>query len=155
MLLETQVTSHGLLAVGAIVCFALGAGALYTEPGTPTAPSVEVALPVILVMTVDDSPASRSSSPSPPAAPAGCVASPVLVGSLRVVGEAGTVGRPLDPLGSVLAAGEEWTARSRGRPPARARHRVRVVRQDGLTLFVEPSEAGPAGTAGASGAASA
>ena len=32
--LELTVTSHGLLAVGGLVCFVLGASALYTEPGT-------------------------------------------------------------------------------------------------------------------------
>ena len=50
--LELTVTSHGLLAIGGIVCFVLGAAALYTEPGTPTAPDVSVALPVIVSMTV-------------------------------------------------------------------------------------------------------
>ena len=39
-ILELTVTSHGLLAIGGIVCFVLGASALYTEPGTPTAPDV-------------------------------------------------------------------------------------------------------------------
>ena len=34
-LLEFHVISHGLLTVAGIVCFALGASALYTEPGTP------------------------------------------------------------------------------------------------------------------------
>jgi len=70
--------------------------------------------------------------------------SPILVGSLQVVGREGKVARPIDPVGSVLAVGEEWTARStsggaigRGTP-------VRVVRQDGLTLYVEPASAVPA-----------
>jgi membrane-bound serine protease (ClpP class) len=148
ILLETQVTSHGLLAVGAIVCFFLGAAALYTEPGSPTAPSVEVALPVILVMTsmlagfaiLVTVTAWRIRR---------MVASPVLVGSLRVVGETGTVGRPLEPVGSVLAAGEEWSARSAdGRPLPRGA-RVRVVGQERLTLIVEPADAGPPGAAGA------
>ena len=31
--LETTVTSHGLLAVGGLVCFVLGAFTLYTAPG--------------------------------------------------------------------------------------------------------------------------
>jgi membrane-bound serine protease (ClpP class) len=54
------------------------------------------------------------------------------------------VSRPIDPVGAVLAVGEEWTARSvdgrtipRGVP-------IRVVRQDGLTLYVEPSPEAPA-----------
>ena len=37
--LETQVVSHGLLTAGGIVCFLLGASALYTVPGgDPTQP---------------------------------------------------------------------------------------------------------------------
>jgi membrane-bound ClpP family serine protease len=55
-------------------------------------------------------------------------------------GTVGQVRRPLDPVGSVYAAGEEWTARSaddrlveRGTP-------VRVLREEGLTLIVEPAE---------------
>ncbi len=143
VLLETQVTSHGLLAVGAVICVALGAAALYTEPGSPTAPDVAVALPVILtvvgltgafaaLITV----VAYRSRHAP--------LSPILVGSLRVVGEGGKVARPIDPVGSVLAVGEEWTARSvdgRAIPRGAA---VRVVRQDGLTLYVEPAGAVPA-----------
>jgi membrane-bound serine protease (ClpP class) len=52
----------------------------------------------------------------------------------------GEVRKPLNPIGSVWAGGEEWTARasdqrslSRGTP-------VRVLRQEGLTLVVEPAE---------------
>ena len=47
-LLEFTVTSHGLLAVGGLICFALGAFALYTAPGTPAAPDVTVATPLIV-----------------------------------------------------------------------------------------------------------
>ncbi|MCU0478484.1 MAG: nodulation protein NfeD [Chloroflexi bacterium] len=143
LFLETQVASHGLLAIGAVVCVALGAAALYTEPGTPTAPDVAVALPVLLTVVgltgafaVLLAVVAYRSRHSPE--------SPILVGSLEVVGQAGKVARPLDPVGSVLAVGEEWTARSvdgralpRGAP-------VRVVRMDGLTLYVEPADAAPA-----------
>ena len=38
------VTSHGLLAIGGIVCFVLGASALYTDAGHPTEPTSAVAL---------------------------------------------------------------------------------------------------------------
>ena len=44
-LLEFTVTSHGLLAVGGLICFVLGAFTLYTAPGAPTAPDVTVAAP--------------------------------------------------------------------------------------------------------------
>ena len=66
----------------------------------------------------------------------------VLVGNLRVAGEAAVVSTEINPLGTVHAIGEEWTARSEdGRPLARGA-RVEVVRQDGLTLYVSPVEPG-------------
>jgi len=144
VLLETQVASHGLLAIGAVICVALGAAALYTEPGTPTAPDVSVAIPVILsivgltaAFAVLITVVSYRSRHAPQ--------SPILVGSLQVVGQGGKVARPIDPVGSVLAVGEEWTARSAdGRAIPRGAT-VRVVRQDGLTLFVEPAAAVSAG----------
>ncbi len=143
LVLELQVASHGLLAIGAAVCVALGAAALYTEPGTPTAPDVAVALPVIAAAVVTTAAfgvlvavVAYRSRHEPQ--------SPILVGSLAVVGQAGKVARPIDPVGSVLAVGEEWTARSadgrvipRGVP-------VRIVAQDGLTVLVEPAEGGSA-----------
>jgi membrane-bound serine protease (ClpP class) len=141
LFLETQVASHGLLAIGAAVCVALGAAALYTEPGTPTAPDVTVALPVIAAVVITTTAigvlvgivAYRSRH-----APQ----SPILVGSLQVVGETGKVAHPIDPIGSVLAVGEEWTARSvDGRTIGRGAP-VRIVRQDGLTVFVEPADGG-------------
>ena len=48
--LEFTVTSHGLLFVGGLICFVLGAFALYTAPGSPTAPDVAVATPLIAFM---------------------------------------------------------------------------------------------------------
>ena len=145
-ILEFTVVSHGLLTVGGLICFALGAFALYTEPGTPTAPDVRVALPLIAVMT--------------------SVTALFMVFALVVVlrarhearwsgfgaggtstvpaGTEGEVKSPLAPTGSVYAVGEEWTARTadgsileRGAP-------VAVVGQEGLTLIVEP--VGSAGT---------
>ena len=65
------------------------------------------------------------------------------MGSLQVVGQGGKVARPIDPVGSVLAVGEEWTARSASGRAIPRGVAVRVVGQDGLTLFVEPT-AGPA-----------
>jgi membrane-bound serine protease (ClpP class) len=143
LVLETQFTSHGLLAIVAAACVAIGAGTLYGNPGMPTVPGVEVALPVIVVMAgltagfgaLIAVTAYRTRRMR---------ASPVLVGSLRVAGEAGTVSTDINPLGSVHAVGEEWTARSEdGRPLPRGA-RVEVVRQDGLTLYVSPVESGSA-----------
>ena len=139
IVLETHVPSHGLLSLIAAACVAIGAGTLYGNPGMPTVPGVEVALPVIVVMvaltaifgaliTLTAYRTRRMRT------------SPVLVGSLRVAGEPAVVSMEINPLGSVHAVGEEWTARSAdGRPLPRGA-RVQVVRQDGLTLYVSPVE---------------
>jgi membrane-bound serine protease (ClpP class) len=141
--LETQIPSHGLLTILAGACVAIGAGTLYGSPGAPTIHGVEVAWPVIVVavgltvlfgvlIAVTAFLIRRMRN------------SPVLVGSLRVAGEAAVVSTDINPLGTVHAVGEEWTARSMdGRPLARGA-RVRVVRQDGLVLYVSPVEPRPA-----------
>jgi membrane-bound serine protease (ClpP class) len=136
--LEFTVTSHGLLGIGGIVCFFLGASALYTVPGDPTAPLVGVAFPLLAVSTATTAvfvaliafAAIRTRRMADE--PAG------LVGARLPAGTVGVVRSPLNPLGSVFAAGEEWTARSsdsralpRGTP-------VHVVGVDGLTAVVEP-----------------
>ncbi len=139
LVLETHLPSHGLLTIVAAACVAVGAGTLYGNPGVPTVPGVAVALPVIVVMTgltaafgaliaVTAYRTRRMSS------------SPVLVGSLRVTGEAGTVSTDISPLGTVHVIGEEWTARSDDGRPLQRGARVKVVRQDGLTLYVVPVE---------------
>jgi membrane-bound serine protease (ClpP class) len=138
--LEVTVTSHGLLTVAGLICLVLGAAALYTEPGTPTAPSVEVAWPVIVTVVVTSSlfmlgnvvVALRTRSM---AATIGTVGTAVPTGTI------GEVRRPLGPfgeLGSIYAAGEEWTARGTGELGLDRGTPVRVVGQDGLTLIVEP-----------------
>jgi membrane-bound serine protease (ClpP class) len=134
LVLEATVTSHGLLAVGGLVCFALGASALYTEPGDPFAPLVGVATPLIVVMTVT-------------AAGFAFLISFMAIRTRQMVGPAfasalagarGIVRRPVDPLGSVHIAGEEWTAKSASDRPIERGTPVRVVAVDGLTVLVEP-----------------
>ncbi len=140
--LELTVTSHGLLAVAGVVCFALGAAALYTEPG-PTAPDVTVAWPLIAIMTLATAAfmalvlaAAMRTRRYPP----------VVLGSAGVgeapltVGGPAEVRRPLDPLGSVYAGGEEWTARTADEARLERGTPVRVVRQDGLVLVVEKAD---------------
>jgi membrane-bound serine protease (ClpP class) len=139
--LELTVTSHGLLTVGGLVAFVLGASALYGAPNTPAAPAVTVDLRVVALLA---------------AATAAYMALVLFVvirtrrGALRLgprgagaivpVGLTGTVRGDLHPTGVVYAAGEEWTARTgdgRALPRGAA---VRVVGQEGLTLIVEPLE---------------
>ncbi|HEY3165212.1 MAG TPA: nodulation protein NfeD [Candidatus Limnocylindrales bacterium] len=133
--LEPTVTSHGLLTVGGVVCFVLGASALYTQSG-PFEPDVRVALPLLIVMTVTT-------------AAFGALITIIAIKTRQMTGPSwalagvpsGTVGqvrRPIDPLGSVYVAGEEWSARATGEEPIPRGTPVRVVRSEGLTVIVEP-----------------
>ncbi len=57
-------------------------------------------------------------------------------------GTRGEAKTDLSPDGVVLAAGEQWTARSRNGAPIAAGQDIRVVGQDWLTLIVDPEPAG-------------
>lgn len=137
--LELTVPSHGLLGIGGLVCLALGASALFTQPGDPFEPLASVAAPVIvtttatagvlLALVIWAAVGSRGM-----ASPAGVVGS---AHALRP-GTAAVVRRAIEPVGSVHVGGEEWSARTadgRSLPRGVA---VRVVSTDGLTVIVEP-----------------
>ena len=136
--LELTVTSHGLLGVGGVICLALGASALFTGPVDPFGPVVRVALPVIVTVTVTASilmalvvyGALRSRG----------MLAPLMAGTPAAVppGSLGVVRKPLEPVGSVYAGGEEWSARSADARPLLRGVAVRIVARDGLTLVVEP-----------------
>ena len=140
--LELTVTSHGLLAVGGLVCFVLGASTLYTAPGSPTAPDVTVAAPLVVLTAVATAAfmvvalftlvrVRRRSLAYAHVYGAG--------GSSTVpAGSEGIVRTSLAPLGVVYAAGEEWTARSSSGAEIPPGQEIRVVGQEGLTLIVEP-----------------
>jgi Membrane-bound serine protease (ClpP class) len=137
--LELTVTSHGLLGFGGLVIFALGASALFTQPGDPFEPLATVAAPVIATTTVTAGIflllvvwAAVRSRGMP--APVGVVGSSSAVPT-RV---AGVVRRSIEPLGSVYVAGEEWSARTVDGRPLERGVPVRVVATDGLTVIVEP-----------------
>ncbi len=137
-LLEFSVTSHGLLTVGGIVSFALGASALYTAPGTPTGPVIAVDPAIIATLTT---------------VTAGYMVFILLVvvrwrrragaglgvttGPVLLQGALGEVRTNLLPLGVVYAGGEDWTARTEDGSPLAQGAPVRIKRQDGLTLIVE------------------
>ena len=154
LVLELTVTSHGLLTVGGIACFVLGASALYSAPSNPEAPDVSVAYPLIatmaattaLFMLVAIATVLRSRRRFR-------LQFPTLRGGSHSAIPAGTAGEvrvPLAPTGTVYAAGEEWTARTSGGPAAGSAPiprgaRVTVISQQGLTLIVEPDGSpGPA-----------
>jgi len=137
--LELTVTGHGLLGAGGLIIFALGASALFTQPGDPFEPLASVAAPVIVTTTVTAGlflglvvwAAVRSRGM---ASPDGIVGSSFAL----PVGAPGVVRRAIQPLGSVHAAGEEWSARTADGRPLERGVPVRVVATDGLTVIVEP-----------------
>jgi len=133
--LEPTVTSHGLLTVGGVACFLLGASALYTETG-PFEPDVRVALPLLGVMTVTT--LAFGALVTVTAIRTRRMAGPSWSVSGVASGTVGEVRRPLEPIGSVYVAGEEWSARSADDRPIPRGTPVRVIRSDGLTVFVEP-----------------
>jgi membrane-bound serine protease (ClpP class) len=136
--LEAQITSHGLLAVGGIVCFALGASALYTQPGgDPTAPLVQVATPLVVVTTATT--AILMSLITVAAIRTRKMAGPRDGVWVRVpAGTAGVVQAPLAPVGTVYLAGEPWSARAVDGSDIPRDVNVRLVRFEGLTAVVEP-----------------
>jgi membrane-bound serine protease (ClpP class) len=143
--LEITVTSHGLLVVGGLVCFVLGAFTLYTAPGTPAAPDVSVAIPLIVAMAgvtaafvglvlVTVARVRRRSMAYAGAYGAG--------GTMTVpVGTEGVARTALGPIGVVYAAGEEWTARADGDAVIAPGQPIRVIGQEDLTLVVETGPA--------------
>ena len=142
--LEVTVTSHGLLGFGGVVCFALGASALFSGPSDPFEPLARVWFPAIVVISATG------------AAFAALIAFGV-VSSRRIglggraapvvgPGMAGEVRSPLSPIGSVFAAGEEWSARSADGVPLERGTPVRVTKVEGLTLTVEPDASSSKGT---------
>jgi membrane-bound serine protease (ClpP class) len=138
--LEPNVPSHGLLIVGGLASFVVGAVAFYGSPG-PYLPAATVAWPIIATMAaaalayglilVRTLMRMRHQ-----AVPVGSG----LVGTVDVIGMTGAVEKDLAPLGTVHVAREEWTARLVDGGSASRGTRVKVVRKEGLTLVVEALE---------------
>ena len=140
LVFESTVPSHGLLTVGGLASFLVGAVAFYGSPG-PYLPGVAVAWPIIITMTVAAALyglvlVRTLLQMRHLAVPAGSG----MIGTIKLVGETGEVQADLVPTGTVYVGGESWTARTlNGQSVARGSH-VRVIRQEGLTLIVERVE---------------
>jgi membrane-bound serine protease (ClpP class) len=137
LILETTIPSHGLLTIGGIAVFVVGAVAYYGSPG-PYLPTVAVAWPIIAVMTAAAAAyglllvgtlVRMRQQPVPVGAG--------LVGIDRVVGLIGEVRADLSPLGTVYVGRESWSARTRDGSAVGRDTKVLVVGQEGLTLIVE------------------
>ena len=150
--LETQIVSHGLLTLGGVVCFALGASALYTVPVDPTGPAVHVWTPLIIVTTVT----------------AGSLMALITLSALRTrrmgssvgtvgvaipIGSEGYVQAPLTPIGTAYLAGEPWSARTVDGTSLLRDTPVRLTGFDGLTALVEPLREKPTSLPAASASA--
>jgi membrane-bound serine protease (ClpP class) len=138
--LEPSVPSHGLLTVGGLVSFVVGAVAFYGAPG-PYLPAATVAWPIIATMAAAAAAyglilVRTLMRMRHMAVPAGSG----MVGTVDVVGMTGVIEKDLAPLGTVYVAGESWSAKLVGAGSSSRGTRVRVVRKDGLTLIVEPVE---------------
>ena len=148
--LDLTVTSHGLLTLAGLACFILGAGALYTQPG-PAGGGIGVAWPIIAAMSGLTAAfmlvvvATAWRLRHRPRLPIGLGGSSAAGATSVPTGMLASVRRPLVPVGTVFAGGEEWSARSADGAALDRGEVVRVVGQDGLTLVVE--RAGPEGSA--------
>lgn len=134
--LELHFTSYGFLAVGGVVCFVLGAFALYTgvDVNNPVTVTVSPILIVgaillslayffLLVRGLLQMRANRSTT----------------LPIATLVGAAGTAQTLIGPTGIAYAGGEAWSARSR-RGKIQPGKPLRVVAVEGLELIVEPEE---------------
>jgi len=142
--LEAVVASYGLLTVGGVVSLVLGAFALWTgvEPGelaidlsvSPWIIAVVAAVGIVYAwVLVRALVQMRNAGIGPANRP---------IGSL--VGGLATAQTLIGPTGIAYAAGETWSARSRG-PEIGPGTVLRVVDVEGLELIVEPAPAGGGG----------
>lgn len=137
LVLEPNLPSHGLLAIGGVVVFVVGSVAFYGSPG-PYEPAVAVAWPIIAMMAMVAAAYGlllitlllrMRRQPVPYGAG--------LVGIDSVVGTVGEVQADLAPTGTVYVGREAWSARTRNGSEVPRGTKVRVLGQDGLTLIVE------------------
>lgn len=136
--LELHFTSYGFLAIGGVVCFLLGAFALYTRVDQNNPVQVGVSPVLVIGATVVSllyffilvrgllQMRRRATSTLPIRA---------------LVGAGGTAQTLLAPTGIAYAGGEAWSARSRS-GEIHAGAPIRVVGVEGLELIVEPTTQG-------------
>jgi membrane-bound serine protease (ClpP class) len=126
-ILETQVASFGMLAVGGIVSMFLGSLMLINSPEDylriPLSTIILVVGTFAAIFTFVIGAAVRSVRRQP------------VSGQEGMIGETGTVTERIAPAGTVFLHGTFWKARSS--TPIETGETVRVVRVDGLKLTVE------------------
>ena len=139
--LDLHLPSHGLLTLGGVVCFILGASALWTgvAPGQESI-HVEVS-PILIGLILALTLVYFYGLLRALMRMRRQVAIPVPIRGL--VGSNAVAQTLIAPTGIAYAAGETWSARSQGEP-IRPGTPLRVLKVMGLELLVEPSGiAGP------------
>ena len=137
IVLEPNLPTHGVLTIGGVVVFVVGAVAFYGSPG-PYLPGISVAWPIIGVMAAAAAAyglllvgflLKMRRQPIP--------VGEGLVGVDGVIGSFGLVQADLSPVGTVYVGREAWSARTKDGSSLSRDVKVRIVGQDGLTLIVE------------------
>ncbi len=136
-LAEVKVVSHGILTVGGVASFVIGA-LMLTDTGTPFESALAVSWQVVIVMTllllvfffVVVGAAVRAHMRK------------VETGEQGMLGTKGRALEAIDPAGMVLVEGERWRARAVDGGIEKGKS-VRVVGQEGLTLMVSGQEGDP------------
>jgi membrane-bound serine protease (ClpP class) len=134
-LAEVKVPSHGVLTVGGVISFVIGAMMLMD---TSLAPALKVSWQVIVVMALllvlfflfVIGAAVRAHLRK------------VQTGEEGMLGERGRALSALSPAGAVLVEGERWRARAVGGEIAEGEE-IEVVGQDGLMLMVRRRQSSP------------
>jgi membrane-bound serine protease (ClpP class) len=126
---EVKVVSHGLLTVGGVIAFVLGATMLFEGPGSFFRVSWSVIIPAALLtagfFAIVMGLAWRVWRTKP------------TTGREGLVGERAIVRKRIDPEGQVMVHGELW--RARAQEALDAGESVEVVGVEGLTLEVRRS----------------
>jgi membrane-bound serine protease (ClpP class) len=127
-LLEIKITSYGALAMGAIAALLFGSLMLFDGAGGGARLSLGVILPTLVVVTglclFGVVMAVRAQGRRP------------VTGAEGLIGKRGEARTALDPHGRVFVHGEIWNAT--GESPVALGQPVRVVRVEGLRLWVVP-----------------
>ena len=123
---EVKIMSYGLLSVGGVIAFVLGATMLFDAPGSLLRVSWSVIIPAAILtagfFAIAVGLAYRTWRTKP------------TTGREGIIGEHGVVKRRLDPQGQVQVHGELWSARAD--EPLDPGTRVEVTGSDGLILRV-------------------
>ena len=126
--METQMPGMGVFGIGGALCLVLGAfmlssGNVAVVGGAAIISLASVALTIKAMYEARK--AGKYSSPTDPK---------------RLIGQVGTTTTALNPRGSVLIAGEQWTAVSDSDAPLPIGIRVVILEVDGLVLKVFKAE---------------